>query len=322
MAGWDGSGSFDRVHDWTDDESAGENIEASRMDAEDDNFASGIQACLAKSGENSATGNLPMGGNIHTGVGDGTARNHYAAIGQLQDGDLTYGTSGGAANVQTLTISPPITAYVSGMVLSFRAGYTNTGQTTMNVNSKGAKNVKQNGVGTPAHLSGGEIIADCVYHIVFDTTENAFILLNPTKSSAGSVVASVQRVLTNQTIANSTNTAISWDSETVDYGDFWASGNPTRLTIPYMGVYEVNVYVEFTPHATGYRQGWFYEGGDGGTAVYGGITTAPADANPNGALSFVSTATLLSAGDYIEVIVRQTAGGNLDCVAAASIKSV
>jgi len=264
-----------------------------------------------------------MGGNIHTGVGDGTARNHYASIGNLQDGDLTYATSGGAANVQTLTISPPIPAYVSGMVLSFRAGFSNTGTTSMNVNALGAKAVMRiNAIDTPSVVSGGEIIADCVYHIVFDSTENSFILLNPTMNAAGSLVASVQRVLTNQAITSATDTAISWDSETVDYGGFWAGGNPTRLTVPYTGVYEVNAYVEFAANAVGYRQGWFYEGGDGGTAVYGGITTAPADANPNGALSFVSTATLLAAGDYIEVIVRQTASGPLDCVAAASIKTL
>lgn len=329
MAGWDGAGGFTRVHDWTDDDAAGENIEASRMDAEDDNFAAGIAACRAKNGENAATGDLPMGGNVHTGVGDGTARNHYAAVGQVQDGDLTSGTSGGAANVQTLTLSPAITAYTSGMVLTFRAGFTNTGQATMNVNGVGAKYVKLNGVNTPAHVSGGEIIADCVYTIVFDLTENAFILINPTMNAADNLVCSVLRGNT-QAIGSGdqggggagSGTAISWDTEIVDYGGFWAPGNPTRLTVPYTGIYELNVYIEFAPNAVGYRQGWFYEGGDGGVGVYGGLTTAPADANPNGALSFVSTATLLTAADYIEVFVKQTAGGSLNCVAAASIKAL
>jgi hypothetical protein len=66
--GWSG-GTFTRVHDWTTDEGSAIDIEADRMDAEDDNFASGINACLTKDGSNSPTANLPMGGNRHTGVG-------------------------------------------------------------------------------------------------------------------------------------------------------------------------------------------------------------------------------------------------------------
>ncbi len=60
--GWDGSGNFTRSHDWTDDEAAGVNIEASRMDTEDDNFETGINACLAKNGENAMTGALDLDG--------------------------------------------------------------------------------------------------------------------------------------------------------------------------------------------------------------------------------------------------------------------
>lgn len=64
---WDGAGNFTREHDWTDDEASGIDIEASRMDTEDDNFESGINACLAKNGENKATqinvDNLRLDGN-------------------------------------------------------------------------------------------------------------------------------------------------------------------------------------------------------------------------------------------------------------------
>ena len=113
MSGWDGAGGFTRVHDWTDDESAGENIEASRMDAEDDNFAGGIAACRAKNGENAATGNLPMGGNIHTGVGDGTAANHYAAVGQVQDSEVVFSLAGGDGDTITISLLPARTTAIS-----------------------------------------------------------------------------------------------------------------------------------------------------------------------------------------------------------------
>jgi len=60
---WSG-GTFSRAHDWTTDAAgAFPNIEASRMDTEDDNFASGIDSCLHKGGQNAMTGDLNMNGN-------------------------------------------------------------------------------------------------------------------------------------------------------------------------------------------------------------------------------------------------------------------
>ena len=59
---WSGA-NFTRVHDWGADAGSAIDIEASRMDAEDDNFQAGIEACLNKAGLNSMTGDLNLGGN-------------------------------------------------------------------------------------------------------------------------------------------------------------------------------------------------------------------------------------------------------------------
>lgn len=52
---WDGSGTFSRVHNWQNDDAANIDILASRMDAEDDNFAAGIDACLTQNNESKPT---------------------------------------------------------------------------------------------------------------------------------------------------------------------------------------------------------------------------------------------------------------------------
>jgi hypothetical protein len=55
-----GSGSFSRVHDWTTDEGNGVNITASRMDAEDDGFATGLSTCMTKDGQTATTAVVPF----------------------------------------------------------------------------------------------------------------------------------------------------------------------------------------------------------------------------------------------------------------------
>lgn len=52
---WDGGGNFSRVHNWVNDAAASINITASRADAEDDNTATGIGACLTKNNETKPT---------------------------------------------------------------------------------------------------------------------------------------------------------------------------------------------------------------------------------------------------------------------------
>lgn len=55
---WDGGGNFSRVHNWVNDAAADIDITASRVDAEDDNLATGIGACLTKNGETKPTANF------------------------------------------------------------------------------------------------------------------------------------------------------------------------------------------------------------------------------------------------------------------------
>jgi hypothetical protein len=76
-------------------------------------------------------------------------------------------TSGGSANVHTLTYTTAPTAYVQGHTFAFIAGFTNTGTATLNVNGLGAKNIFMDG----AALAGGEIVASSVIQVMYDGTQ-------------------------------------------------------------------------------------------------------------------------------------------------------
>ncbi|HAK62074.1 MAG TPA: hypothetical protein DCO82_02405, partial [Alphaproteobacteria bacterium] len=85
-------------------------------------------------------------------------------------------TSGGAANAQTLTTNQTISAYAAGTSsFTFKAGATNTGACTINVDGLGAKTIKTT---AGADLWAGAITSGGYYWIVYDGTN--FILLNPT----------------------------------------------------------------------------------------------------------------------------------------------
>src|SRR5262249_54222766 len=79
---------------------------------------------------------------------------------------LWGGTSSGT-NTVTLSLTPAPGAYYAGMHVVFKAGGTNTGATTLNANSLGAKNVFAAG----AALTGGEIVANGFYTLVYDGTQ-------------------------------------------------------------------------------------------------------------------------------------------------------
>lgn len=97
-------------------------------------------------------------------------------VAQIQDGAVIYGgTSTGSANAQAISLSPDITAYTAGQRFIFKAGYTNTGATTLAVDSiSPAKAIQRFGVA----LVGGEITLNDMVEVVYDGTQ--FQLCNST----------------------------------------------------------------------------------------------------------------------------------------------
>lgn len=80
------------------------------------------------------------------------------------------GTSGGSANVQTFTPTPPVAALVAGQTFSGIAGFTNTASLTVNISGLGPIVVKRDSPAGPIPLTGGEWVAGNIVSLKFDGT--------------------------------------------------------------------------------------------------------------------------------------------------------
>lgn len=87
-------------------------------------------------------------------------------------------TSTGSANAHVLTFSVAPAALYNGQGFSFLAGYTNTGATTLNINSLGATAIKKLVNGTATALSGGEITAGNIVRVYYNSSASAFLMEN------------------------------------------------------------------------------------------------------------------------------------------------
>ena len=170
-------------------------ISETSVNTEMDQIASALTASIAKDGQTVPTANLPMGGSYrHTGVSNGAARTDYAALGQLQDSaPLFLGTSSGT-NTVTASATPAIAAYAAGQTFRFKAGGTNTGAVTLNLNSLGAKAVQKRG----AALVSGDITANNLVEAAYDGTQ--FQMTSPAAAavipSASTTVAGIVELAT------------------------------------------------------------------------------------------------------------------------------
>ena len=128
-----------------------------------------MTASLAYDGQTTPVANLPMGGYVHTNVGNAAARTSYPSAGQVQDSALTYLTS--VSGTDTITALAPIsmTAYAAGQAFRFIAAGANlTTGVTININGIGAKSITKSGT---TALAIGDIVSGSVVEIVYDGTE-------------------------------------------------------------------------------------------------------------------------------------------------------
>lgn len=202
---FNGSGTFLRLFSWVTDAASAIPITASRVDAEDSGFATGLSNVICRDGQSTITANLPMSGFAHTGVANATARTQYAALGQVQDSSVVWGgTGGGTGDVITLSMTPVITAYVAGQNFSFISSAANTTNVTLNINSLGAKAVTKQGA---TALVAGDIPSGAIVEVGYDGTQfqiknvNFATTLAPLASPAftGNPTAPTQAPATNNT---------------------------------------------------------------------------------------------------------------------------
>lgn len=131
-------------------------------------IATALTGSIASDGQTTPSANLPMGGYNHTSVADATLRNQYASAGQVQDNTAAYLTTVAGTNVITAVGAFGMSAYATGQVFTFIASGTNTGATTLNINSLGAKPVTKNG---SIALAAGDIVSGQAVTVFYDGTQ-------------------------------------------------------------------------------------------------------------------------------------------------------
>jgi hypothetical protein len=128
-------------------------------------LATGLTTALTKDGQTTPTANIPMGNFKITGLATGTAGTDAATVSQIQSAYGTFLTVSGT-NTITATVSPSLTAYSAGQMFGFVAANTNSGATTINISSLGAKSIV-----TPlGALNAGDIQSGYFYIIYYDGT--------------------------------------------------------------------------------------------------------------------------------------------------------
>ncbi len=116
----------------------------------------------------------------------------------------------------------------------------------------------------------------------------------------------------NEAITTATFTALTFDSERYDNGGLHSTvSNTSRLTAQKAGAYSLWGNVYFDANATGLRQVRIKLNAVTWIAVESGLPQTDGTA-----LLTVSTLHRLSVGDYVELVVYQSSGGNLNVVAS------
>ena len=164
-------------------------------------MATGLSNAICKDGQTTVTADIPLGTNKITGLKAGTALTDASNLGQAQNAAFAWaGTSGGSANAQTLTMTPAITSYVAGQTFRFKAGFSNSGATTIAINGLAAIAAQANG----SAMVGGEIVAGQFYEITLDTATTIQVLKIGPAAGSGSITASGYTQNTNRILGRNT----------------------------------------------------------------------------------------------------------------------
>lgn len=200
--GWSG-GTFSRVHNFSADASAGIQAQASRFDAEFDEYKAGLENCVTRDGQNAASGNLPMGGNKHTGVGAATSASEYLRADQATQQTGIYVT--GVVSGHNFSASAPVfpAALSDGMKISVHSSANFTGGSA----TASAVQIIVNGLSAPVVDYNGRypiqqtlIPSGRTREFVYNSADAAWQASQPVKTSSSATV----------TFAAYNNSATAW----------------------------------------------------------------------------------------------------------------
>ena len=131
---------------------------------------------------------------------------------------FVYAAAGGTANAITIALTKAPASYGTPFRVIFKATNTNTGATTVNVNSLGIKNIQKFSGGSLGALAAGDIVSGGIYEIAYDGTQ--FQLL--TLQNAG--ITSVS-----QGDLNTSSGTFSTSLSAAASGTSWVAGAPVAL---------------------------------------------------------------------------------------------
>lgn len=89
---------------------------------------------------------------------------------RVVDGTLNYCADAGSSDDYACSLSPAITAYVTGACYTFKANTSNTGAATLNLNSIGSKTLKKVTSGVTTDLSTNDIRVGQLVNVCYDGT--------------------------------------------------------------------------------------------------------------------------------------------------------
>jgi len=138
----------------------------------------------------------------------------------IKRGTINYVVDSGAADAYVITLPYAPVAYSDGMQAVFKASAANTGASTLNVNALGAKVIKrQDG----SALIAGDIAADKIVEVRFNTTSDQFEIQGSTAIGTGTMaaqnsnaVAITGGTITGVTITGGTITGVTTNPDSVD----------------------------------------------------------------------------------------------------------
>jgi hypothetical protein len=96
---------------------------------------------------------------------------------------VPYAQATGSANTYTVTLNPPLTGYTEGVAVAIKINASNTGASTININGRGAKSIRDPRGNT---LPAGKLTAGSIYTLRYNGTN--FILQG--EGASGNAAAS------------------------------------------------------------------------------------------------------------------------------------
>ena len=175
---WDGSGTHNRIHNFSADASAGIQAQAVRFDAEFDDISTALENCQTLTGETTPTANSPMGGFKHTGVAAATSTDNYLRADQQAKQTAIYvrDTNTGVSGTMSASAAVFPTAFTDGQRITVKVSAlaSTSAPMVIIINGLSANIIDNSG----SALVASYLFKDGTFDLIYDSSASAFRMLN------------------------------------------------------------------------------------------------------------------------------------------------